>query len=216
VVSDPFATLDVARCEALADRAAGGDASAWSALAERLWPALHAFVRTSRSLGALRRSEDDVQDVATKLLERLGGREGRSLQLHRAWRARHPDKTFADWLRIAAANVARDHVRAKRGGRPAADGLPSVKRLLNEFASSPALESLGARPPITAAQTARQLLDFARTHLPKPQLAALEAWLEGAGFPDIQRDLGLRTPDEASKLVRAATAVLRRRFVGDD
>ncbi len=210
-MSDPLSGTDLERCEALAERVAGGDTAAWAPLAEALWPALQTLVRSSRSMGPLRRSEDDVRDVVTDLLEKLGSREGRGLLLHRSWRARHPDKTFADWLRIVATNAVRDHVRARRG-RPEDDGLPSVKRLLNEFSGSAAVESLGVRPPMTAAQTARQLLAFAHDQLPADQRAALSSWLEGASFEEIRAEVGASSAEEAARLVRAAVAVLRRRF----
>jgi DNA-directed RNA polymerase specialized sigma24 family protein len=86
---------------------------------------------------------------------------------------------------------------------------------LNEFASSPALEDLGVRPPLTAAQTARELIEFARSRLPAEQLALLEAWLEGASFDDMAREHGT-TADEARKLVRAAVATLRRHFAPEE
>jgi hypothetical protein len=67
---------------------------------------------------------------------------------------------------------------------------------------------------MTAAQTARQLLEFARSHLPVAQLEALTRWLDGGSFEDIEDECGL-SPNEARKLVRAAVAVLRRRFATD-
>jgi DNA-directed RNA polymerase specialized sigma24 family protein len=216
-VRDLFGRIDVPRCEALADRAAAGDANAWKALVVQLWPALPALVRASRSMGPLGRSEEDVDDVVTKLIEKLGGKGGHGLTLHRAWRDRHPDKTFEDWLRIVITNAVRDHLRAEGGvsrrTNPSRD--PSAKRLLNEFAASPQIDSLGVRPQMTAAQTARQLLQFAKGRLPAAQLAALTSWIAGADFADIQAELGLMDPQEAAKLVRAAVAVLRREFATD-
>jgi hypothetical protein len=83
--------------------------------------------------------------------------------------------------------------------------------MLNEF-DALSLEGVGARPPITAAQTARQLLEFARARLPADQLAALEQWVGGASFEEIQADLGLTDAVEARKKVRAACETLRRHF----
>jgi DNA-directed RNA polymerase specialized sigma24 family protein len=211
VVSRAFEGVDLAECETLAGRAAEGDAAAWNLVVERLWPSLHRLVQSSRSMGGAR-SEDDVRDVLTKLLEKLGGRGGRGLKLYGAWRSRHPEKTFEDWLRIVVKNTIRDHARQALGAH-AAPGEPSVKRLLNEFAASPALESLGARPPMTAAQTARQLLEFAHAYLPKEQHAALTSWLEGESFEEIGGECGVHG-DKARMLVRAAVAVLRRQFAG--
>jgi hypothetical protein len=208
--------VDWVRCEALADRAAAGDAGACQALLEALWPAWIGLVRGSRAMRALASQDDAVHDIVAKLVEKIGAADGRALRLHRPWRARHPDKGFADWMKIVVANAVRDHLRGELGPTraPSATGEPSLKRLLNEFASSPAIEELGVRPPMTAAQTARQLLDYARARLPPDQWAALTAWIEGASFAEIEEQLGIDEPDGARKRVRAAVAVLRRHFGG--
>jgi DNA-directed RNA polymerase specialized sigma24 family protein len=208
-LSHPFEGVDLTECETLAHRAADGDTVAWTAMVERLWPALYRLLRTNHSMGGAR-SEDDVRDVLTKLFSKLGAKQGRGLKLYGSWRARHPDKTFEDWLRIVAKNVVRDRAREALGARTSS-AEPSVKRLLNEFAASVPIESLGVRPPMTAAQTARQLLDFARSRLPSDQHRALTLWLEGASFEEIEGECELGT-DGARKLVRAAVAVLRRQF----
>jgi DNA-directed RNA polymerase specialized sigma24 family protein len=208
-LSHPFEGVDLAECETLAHRAADGDTVAWTAMVERLWPALHRLLRANHSMGGAR-SEDDVRDVLTKLFSKLGAKQGRGLKLYASWRARHPDKTFEDWIRIVAKNVVRDRAREALGARTSS-AEPSVKRLLNEFAASPRVESLGFRPPMTAAQTARQLLDFAKAHLPLDQHRALTLWLEGASFEEIEGECELGT-DGGRKLVRAAVAVLRRQF----
>jgi DNA-directed RNA polymerase specialized sigma24 family protein len=214
-LSDPLDGIDMARCEALARQAAEGNAGAATALVEALWPGLQRVVRTQRSLGPLAKSDDHVHDVLAKIVEKLSAREGRSLKLYVAWRDRNPDKTLADWLRIVTKNLARDHVREhlgeSRGAGP--DREPSVKRLLNELASSPAWERIGVRPPMTAAQTARQLLEFAQSRLPPDQFGALTRWLDGASFEDLQSELGVANVEESRRLVRAAVAVLRRHFV---
>jgi len=153
-------------------------------------------------------------DLTPELVEKLGRDDGHGLRLYRPWRERNADKRFEDWMRIVVANAVRDQLREQLGeGKPEDDAqLPSVKRLLNEFAQALPIERLGVRPPITAAQTARQVLDFARGSLPDDQYAALTRWIGGATFEEIEDELGLAEPDEGRKLVRAAVAVLRRRF----
>ncbi len=206
---NPFDSTDLAECEKLAARAAEGETMAWTALVERLWPPMRRLVRANRSMGSAR-SEDDVRDVLTKLFSKLGRENGRGLRLYGAWSVRHPEKTFEDWLRIVAKNVVRDRAREELGPRENPSD-PSVKRLLNEFAASPCIEAMGVRPPITAAQTARQLIEFARSHLPDDQRRALALWLEGASFEEIESECGLAA-DSARKLVRSAVAILRRKF----
>lgn len=208
--------VDWVRCEALAARAADGDADARRELIEVLWPTWLGLARASRALRPLARSDDSAHEVVARLVEKLGRAGGRGLRLYRPWRERHPDKTFADWMKIVVANAVRDHLREQLGATraPPSPEDPSVKRLLNEFAGSPLLEELGVRPPMTAAQTARQLLEYARAHLPPDQWAALVAWIDGASFAEIEEQLGVREPDGGQKLVRAAIAVLRRHFAG--
>lgn len=207
---------DWARAEALAMRAADGDRGAQRDLVEAMWPVWSLLVQGSRSMGSLGKSDDHVRDVLTHLVEKLSKQDGRGLRLYRPWRERHPDKGFEDWMRIVVANAVRDHVRERLGDTraPAAPGDPSVKRLLNEFSQSPLIEKIGARPPMTAAQTARQLLEFAQDRLPADQYGALTRWIEGASFEEIEEELGLQS-DAARKLVRAAIAVLRRQFAGE-
>jgi DNA-directed RNA polymerase specialized sigma24 family protein len=205
--------VDWIHCEALADRAADGDPASLNAFLAALCPAWDILVRGSPAMGRLRRSDDHVSDVVTGLIEKFSRGDGHRLRQHRSWRAQHPDKTFEDWMHIVVANVVRDHMRSVLGETrsPSEPGKPSRKRLLNEFANAPALERLGARPPMTEAQTARQLLEFARERLPADQHGALMRWLEGETFEEIEAKLGL--PSEASeKLVRAALATLRRHF----
>ena len=202
-------------CEKLAERAASGDASAGRPLVEHLWPVWVEMVRGSRSLGELGRSDDHVHDVIARLVEKIGRADGRGLRLYAPWRERNPEKTFEDWIRIVTKNTVRDYVRKQLGPRRPPPGVSSLKRLLDEFASSPLLEELGVRPPLTAAQTAREPAEFARTRLPTDQLRLLGAWLEGASFDDMARETGM-SADDAKKLVRAAVATLRRHFAPDE
>jgi DNA-directed RNA polymerase specialized sigma24 family protein len=206
--------MNVELCEKLAARAASGDATASRSLVEHLWPVWVEMVRGSRSLGELGRSEDHVHDVVAKLVEKIGRADGRGLRLYAPWREKNPEKTFEDWIRIVTKNAIRDHLRKQIGPRRPGPNEPSLKRLLNEFASSPLLDDLGVRPPLTAAQTARELAEFARTRLPTDQFRLLGAWLEGASFEDMAKETAT-TPEDARKLVRAAIATLRRHFAPD-
>ncbi len=122
-------------------------------------------------MGSFARSEDHVNDVLTGLVNRLGRDGGHGLRLYPPWRARNPDKDFADWIRIVTVNVMRRHVREQLAPARGGEALPSRKRLLNEFSQSPAIEELGMRPPVTAAQTAQQLLVFAQERLPRSSAA---------------------------------------------
>jgi len=108
--------------------------------------------------------------------------------------------------------MIRDYLRANAGPQ-SATGEPSIKRLLNEFASAPFLETLGIRPPVTLTQTARELLEFARHRLKSTQLMVLDAWLKGASFEEMADELAL-PPEVARQDLRSAIALLRRYFLG--
>ncbi len=205
--------IDNASCEDLVARGAVGDKVACQKLVEYLWPLWLSMVRSSRAVQALANPEDGVHDVIAKLVEKLGQPEGRGLRLYLSWKQQHPEKAFEDWLRIVTKNAIRDHVREKVGAQRSSSGEPGVKRLLNEFASAPVLEELGVRPPVTLAQTARELLEFARSRLAERQLSILEAWLKGATFDEIADELELPAED-ARHCLRSAVAVLRRYFGG--
>lgn len=204
--------IDDDHCEALAAAVVSGDEAAWHALLEHLWPALRGVVQRSRVMGSFARSEDHVHDVLAGLVSRLGRDGGHGLRLYAPWRARNPEKTFSDWIRIVTVNVMRRHVREQLSPSRGGDMVPSRKRLLNEFSQSPVIEELGFRPPVTAAQTAQQLLVFAQKRLPAVQHRALASWIAGADFDEIAVELALGGPKAAERTVRAATAVLRRHF----
>lgn len=210
--------LDDRQWEALVARAAAGDEPARRNLLEGLWPVWTEMVRSSRSMGSFARSDDHVDAVVGRLIEKIARPDGRALRRYLAWQTVHGDQTFADWIRIVTKNAVRDHLRDQLGtGKPAQAGEPSVKRLLNEFAVSPAIqaEEPGHRPAVTAAQTARELLEFAASRLPAGHLRALRQWLDGASFEEIGRAEGEASAVTRRK-VRAGIAVLRRHFVPDD
>jgi len=197
-------------------RFTAGDRKAWELLVGHLWPACVRIVASRSAMRQLGSSQDHVANVVTNLIGKLGDEDGRGLRLYGPWRARNPEKSFDDWIRIVAANTVRDYVR-DHANELATDAPKEigVKRLLNEFTTSGATREIGERPPFTAAQTARQLLAYASGHLPEDQHRALMLWIEGSGFDEIAGELGLGGAEAAAKLVRAAVAVLRRQFARD-
>ncbi|MCE9574720.1 MAG: hypothetical protein K8W52_16345 [Deltaproteobacteria bacterium] len=72
----------------------------------------------------------------------------------------------------------------------------------------------GERPPVTAIQTARELLAYAEGALTGPQRRALAQWIQGDSHDEIARDVGFADGAEAAKVVRAAIERLRREFRG--
>ena len=203
--------IDNDRCERLIRKGAAGEAAACRELIEYLWPIWLTMLRSSRGMNRLVNPEDGIHDVVARLVEKLGQAEGRGLVLYLAWKQRNTDKAFEDWLRIVTKNTIRDYMRERIGTQSVSPGAISAKRLLNEFASSPLLDELGVRPPVTLAQTARELLEFARTRLAPEQVHVLEAWLKGASFEEIGAERAM-SEELARQHLRAAVAVLRRYF----
>jgi len=187
------------------------DDVAWMQLFTKYGPIVERIVRASRSMGSYRRSDDDVRNVMAQVFERLRRDDFRALRTFDAWRAKHPAKEFSDWLTIVTVNVARNYVAAKLG-TPSAAGT-SIKQLVNTLAEAfPEGGGPPNHPHMTTKETARQIGEYARAHLPRDQLSALQRWLEGKEFDEIARELGLANPRSADRLVRAALARLRREF----
>lgn len=206
--------LQLVDCDELIARAASGNAPAKQELTRQLWPFWVGLIRTSRSMGPLSRSDDHVYEVASRVLAKFSAQEGEHAQQYLAWKARDPSKTFEDWTRIVVTNQIRDYAREVLGARSSSDAEPSVKRLLNEFGMLGLEGETSTRPPFTEIETARELLEFARSRLPVAQLTALESWLEGASYDEIEQRVGVPSGD-GKRLVRAAVAVLRRQFAGN-
>lgn len=204
--------IDCDLCEKLARRALAGDEIARRQLVEHLWPHWVRIARSSRAIARRANPDEHARDIATRLAEKIAGSDGAALELFFRWQKPRADKGFDDWMRIVTSNAIRDHVRSLGARRrdPAAD--PTVGRLLGEFARSPAIDELGMRPPITAAQTARQLAEYAKRHLPREQLRALRSWLEGTTFDEMAVELSLGSAENARRVLRSGIAALRRKF----
>jgi len=212
--------LDEMRCLELVERAVGGDEVAWQSLLADLWPFWLRLVRGNRSMGQLAREDDHVNDVIARIVEKLSPRGGGALGTYADWARRNPGKGFGDWLRILTVFSVRDHVRKTLGrGRRSDPDVPPPKRLLNEFAVSEAFDEAnhGFRPSFTAAQLARQLVEFARERLRPAQMEALLSWLQGADYGEIAEAMpGDVDAEGARRELRSAVAVLRRRFATEE
>lgn len=203
--------MDVPAAEALVGRLVAGERAAWPVFAALIHPVLERLARNRRHLGPLAEVVDHRRAVVVSTLDKLARHDWRSLHTFGPWREANPGKDFGDWLRIVVANVARAHVERTLGGRGAS--VAANKRLLHTLATVLPDDGVpGLRPAMTDAQTAREILAYARAHLDARQLAALTAWLEGADADAIAVTVGLADAGEAARVVRAALARLRRAF----
>jgi DNA-directed RNA polymerase specialized sigma24 family protein len=205
-------TFDVEHAERLAIASARGDEASFAALVALIWPDLSRSLKSSRRPAAGVPPDDGPQDVVLRMIEKMRHEEFRALKLYDDWRARHPEKSFADWLHIVAASVTRDHLRELRGYAASDASMPSPKQLLNAFSVIRSADELGARPPLTWTQTARELLGLARERLPEAQYQALSAWLLGSNVDEVAEGTGPGDDAAARRAVRAAIALLRREF----
>lgn len=204
--------FDAKQAEKLALSALSGPPAAFMHLVNALWPEMMSLLATSRRLRVLAPGEDERREVAVSVIEKLSRNDLHGLRSYEGWRERHPDKTFHDWLRIVLANAARDFQRGSRSKQHDSELPVSPVRVLNEFTLTLPMDEHGTRPPVTAAQTARQLLEFAQARLPEEQYTALTAWLRGESFEEIAQHLACDDAAAARKSVRAAVASLRREF----
>lgn len=210
--------LDSPRCEAIARAVVSGDHEAFHELVAQLWPFLGLALSRSRALGSRRTSQDVIRELQTRAIEKLRRNEFRTLQQYFAWKTLNADKAFEDWLRIVTANLVRSYLRGELAlARSGGSSAPTPNQLFRDFFEAMGEREPGVRPPVTPVQTARQILEFSRAHLPRDQSRALELWLEGFEFSEIGTEIGGATDpnDLGRRLVRAACATLRRRFAGE-
>jgi DNA-directed RNA polymerase specialized sigma24 family protein len=210
---------ELAALAAYVPRVVANDPLAWQELASRLEPLLIRFLRRSKTLGPMRHSVDDCRTVMVKVLERLRKDEHRSLRLYATWADANPSKSFGDWMRILTTNLARDHVASRLGAADQdARGGPHNKRMLHTLATllpEDGDDRLAARPAMTDAMMARELLESAQRLLDGDQMRALRRWMDGASFEELAEELGLPSARDADKRVRAALARLRRHFADE-
>ena len=188
-----------------------GDQLAWTEFFATYAPVVQRLVRTSRSLGSYRSSEDDCRSVVIAVFERLRRSDLRALRTFAEWKAAHPEKGFSDWLTIVTTNVIKDYVSRKLGTPRA--GVASAKQLVNTLAAALTTGHAPAvRPDATTRETAREIRAYAEAHLPPEQVAALLAWMAGDSFAELAKQQDLASPAVAERQVRAALARLRRHF----
>jgi DNA-directed RNA polymerase specialized sigma24 family protein len=198
--------------EALVAAASGGDEGSWHELWRRLEPRLSRVLRRPRILGPLSRSDDPVHDVLLAVMAKLRDDDFRRLRGYLEARRATPTLTFMRWVIVVAKRAAIDRLRADpeyldlRTGGERGGAWVETGELRADW-NLPA-----ARLPMTNRVAARQILRFAGAALTAPQRRAVEMWSEEASTEDIARDLGLASPDEAERLVRAAVQRLRRHF----
>ncbi len=194
-----------------------GDEAAWQALWQRLEPRLARLLAQPTFLG-LRDRDDERRAIALEVMTRLRADKYRRLGQFLEARRGTPGLRFMTWLRVVTKRVGIDYLRGhsdyidrRRDADASANGawvgidpLPAASELPGE------------RPPVTAINTARQLLAYADGALTALQRRALELWTQGDSHDEIAQATDLADGAEAAKVVRAAIERLRRQFRGGD
>lgn len=197
----------------LVDAAAQGSTDAARELIERLWPVWRRLLRSSSGLRGPG-SEDDVTNIMVRLVEKMTPPEGKALATFSSWQEKNQDKDFGDWIRIVTKNAVRDYFRGESRRLPTSNSEVeevSPKRVLNEFLRSPSTSGVHVRPPFTAKETARELLEYAGEFLEPAQVKCLGIWLEGGSFDEMAVVMSCDA-GEARGILRSGLARLRRQF----
>jgi DNA-directed RNA polymerase specialized sigma24 family protein len=215
-IGERVSAMDDGQLEVLVERAAGGDTASWRALWEDVEPWLEKMVASPRFLGRVGQREDDRSNILVEVMARLHADGFHRLKLYVETRRTSPQLKFKAWLRVVAKRVGIDYLRGHENYRDRRrdPNRGSAPGQWVEPGTLPSQSNLpGERPPMTNRGTALELLRYATSAVPEPQLSALELWTEGASYDDIARELELAGGAVgAEKLVRAAIERLRRRF----
>jgi DNA-directed RNA polymerase specialized sigma24 family protein len=210
--------LDDDEVDDLIALAIDGDDAAWHALWAYVEPMLERTLARPGFLGyRLGRSDDDRRNIIVDVMARVRANDNERLRRYLETKRQSPELRFGSWLRVVAKRVGIDYMRRHpdyidrrhEGGGARGDWvepgtLPSQSRLG------------GARPPVTARGTVRQMLEYAAGAIPAEQRHALDLWMRGESFASIATATGVGSAREAERLVRAAIERLRRRFRDHD
>jgi DNA-directed RNA polymerase specialized sigma24 family protein len=202
--------------EALLRKVIDGDARAWHELWDAVQPTLWAITGKWQITGPLSQRDDDRRNIVVDVMQRLRVDGFRRLRSYLASLEAAPAAragSFKTWLATVTARTAIDYVRAHpeyrdaRGRDDASEGADRWVRIV-PLAGEPVQPA--ADP--TKVATAAVLLERARAELRPEQLSALYLWLQGDDHVEIAARLGLGSPREADRLVRAALKRLRDRY----
>jgi DNA-directed RNA polymerase specialized sigma24 family protein len=189
--------------------ASGAGTKGREALDLAVWEFACQRARGAKVIRALGRDEDHYRSVAERVLAKLRRPSGLNGYQRQAATDRAP---FRAWLSVVVDHTAIEYVRELRGrantaAAPTTEGTTEVsaKSLLNLYAGSLDLDTLGTRPPYTEQQRIAKLVAFAEAHLSAEQLQALSLWLKDEKVPV--------SKVRAKRLVRAAIQILQDRFV---
>lgn len=191
----------------LAARVLGGDARAWHAFWQRVEPRVWALTGRWQITGPLCRSADDRREIVLRVMARL--REGgfRRLRAFAQSPGGRSEAALGAWLHTVATRVAVDYARAHPEHVGRSDKARWVKLVPIDDVPPPLTDQ-----DLAAHTTVLRLLERARDELSVQQLSALSLWLDGESNETLAERLGVATPAEAQRVLRAALKRLRDRY----
>ena len=199
--------------EELVRRVIVGDARAWHELWDAVQPTLWAMTGKWQITGPLSQRDEDRKNIVVEVMERLRADGFRRLRSYLA--SLEPERTgrvgsFKTWLCTVTARTSIDYVRAHPEYRDVRSRTSDADRWVRIVPLTAEPQHVGVDP--TKVATASVLLERARGELKPEQLSALYLWLQGDDHVEIAARLGLGSPKEADRLVRAALKRLRDRY----
>jgi RNA polymerase sigma factor (sigma-70 family) len=202
--------------DGLIDQVLAGETEAWRQLAARTHPIVLAILCRRRLGGDLREREDLHRDVALAVLDRLYADGFAALRRYAGSRVVYPDTGFVQWLAVVVGNTFVDHLRAlPEYQRRRISAARTLVRIEHQSLDNAANLDGGTIDPAAGAELRRILACFLADDFPAEQRRALLLWLDGNTPAEIAEELGLSTPQGASRLLHAARERLRRRFARD-
>jgi DNA-directed RNA polymerase specialized sigma24 family protein len=128
------------------------------------------------------------------------------------------NSSFKTWLCTVTARTAIDYVRSHAEYRDVRGSGAATTDDLGRWVRFVPLTREPIHPCVdpTKVATAAVMLERARDELRPEQLSALYLWLQGDDHVEIAARLGLGSPKDADRLVRAALKRLRDRYASHD
>jgi DNA-directed RNA polymerase specialized sigma24 family protein len=188
--------------EGLVDEVLGGDDRAWHALWLVLDPEIERIAGRRRVLGPICERYDDRRDVVVRIMGALRANGGEILgKLHERLKARDGSsrRWFSGLVRHQAIDYARTHAENLEG--------VGASRWVEHEAIPEELPA-SERDPREAAE-ARDLLARVPSHVDDTERRALAMWLEGEKDAAIAEALGLRSAQDAARMLHAVRERLR-------
>lgn len=206
---------DWARLRSLADDVIVQGDDAWPPFWLSLSPHLERWVRQPNFLGRISQREDYCSDIVLITWEKLQQNDYSKVRAYFRREIKSGADTsggrFKSWMYRVFKNIGIDYMRSLpeyvRGGRHSAQATPAsssgkpVSEVYWQSIVTLQSEVLGIRDPVTMETTARRMLDFLDSSIPRRQAAAVELRDSGLGSEDIARELGLRDAGEAERVI---------------